>query len=134
MKKLSLLLFLMALLLPFSAFSQRNKKKKAEKKAAEAKVYDLHLEASEIFKKTFTGFSLFDPAEGKTLYEFNADKYFTPASNTKILPLSTCLRTLGASIPALQYSRQGNLLAFWGPGDPSFLNPHLTQNQQVFDF
>ncbi|MBK9013311.1 MAG: D-alanyl-D-alanine carboxypeptidase [Saprospiraceae bacterium] len=34
----------------------------------------------------------------------------------------------------MQYSRQGNLLVFWGTGDPSFLNPHLTQNPQVFDF
>ncbi len=134
MKKLTLLLFATALLLPFSAFCQKNKKKKAEKETVEAKVYDLHLEDSEVFKKAFTGFSLYDPAEGKTLYEFNADKYFTPASNTKILTLYTSLRTLGDSIPALQYSRQGNLLVFWGTGDPSFLNPHLTQNPQVFDF
>ena len=134
MKKLTLILFLTALLLPFSAFTQKNKKKKAEKEVVEAKVYDLHLQDSEVFGRAFTGFSLFDPSEGKTLYEFNADKYFTPASNTKILTLYASLRTLGDSIPALQYSRQGNLLIFWGTGDPSFLNPHLTQNPLVFDF
>ncbi len=134
MQKLTLLLFLTALLLPFSAFSQKNKKQKAEVEAAESKGYDLHLEDSEIFRKAFTGFSLFDPTEGKTLYEYNADKYFTPASNIKILTLYTSLRTLGDSIPALKYSRQGDLLVFWGTGDPSFLNPHLTQNPQVFDF
>ena len=134
MKKLILLLFLAALLVPYNAFSQKNKKKRAAKDVAAAKDYDLHLEDSEVFKKAFTGFSLYDPTEGKTLYEFNADKYFTPASNTKILTLYTSLRTLGDSIPALQYSRQGNLLVFWGTGDPTFLNPHLPQNPLVFNF
>lgn len=134
MKKLQLILFLLALLLPFSAFSQRNKKKKAEKDAAEAQVNDYGIGASTVFAKAFTGFSLFDPAEGKVLFEQNADKYFTPASNTKILTLYASLRSLGDSIPALQYSVEGDLLVFWGTGDPSFLNPHLTQNPQVFNF
>jgi serine-type D-Ala-D-Ala carboxypeptidase/endopeptidase (penicillin-binding protein 4) len=133
MKKFIFLLFLSALLVPFNAFSQKNKKKKAQKQAT-AQAYDLQIENSQIFGKAFTGFMLYDPAEGKTLYEYNADKYFTPASNTKILTLYTCLRTIGDSISSLQYSRQGNLLVFWGTGDPSFLNPHLTQNPQVFNF
>lgn len=133
MKKLIFLLFLSALLVPFNAFSQKNKKKKAQKQAT-SQAYDLQLENSQVFGKAFTGFMLYDPAEGKTLYEYNADKYFTPASNTKILTLYTCLRTIGDSISSLQYSRQGNLLVFWGTGDPSFLNPHLTQNPQVFNF
>lgn len=134
MKKLTLILFATALLLPFSAFSQKNKKKKNAEAPATEQVQDYGIPSSAVFAKAFTGFSLYDPAEGKTLYEFNADKYFTPASNTKILTLYTSLRTLGDSIPALQYSRQGNLLVFWGTGDPSFLNPHLTQNPAVFDF
>ena len=133
MKKFTLIVFAVALLVPSSAFSQKNKKKKADKEAAE-QANDYGITASEVFAKGFTGFTLFDPTENKTLYEVNADKYFTPASNTKILTLYTSLRTLGDSIPALQYSRQGNLLVFWGTGDPSFLNPHLTQNPAVFNF
>lgn len=134
MKKITLIFFLTAFLLPFSAFSQKNKKKKASKDATAQQVQDYGIEQSEVFGKAFTGFALYDPAEGKMRYEYNADKYFTPASNTKILTLYTSLRTLGDSIPALQYSQEGDLLVFWGTGDPSFLNPHLTQNPQVFDF
>ncbi|MCC6723389.1 MAG: D-alanyl-D-alanine carboxypeptidase, partial [Saprospiraceae bacterium] len=134
MDKQILALLLAALLLPTAAFSQKNKRKKADKEAAEIKVKDYGIEESELFNRAFTGFMLYDPAEGKTLYEHNSDKYYTPASNTKILTLYASLRTLGDSIPALQYSKQGNLLVFWGTGDPSFLNPHLTQNPQVFEF
>ncbi|MCU0348170.1 MAG: D-alanyl-D-alanine carboxypeptidase [Saprospiraceae bacterium] len=133
MKNFIALLLLLGLMAPTDLFSQRNKKKKAEKETAE-KLQDYGISASEIFGKGFTGFMLFDPAESKVLFEQNADKYYTPASNTKILTLYTSLRTLGDSIPALQYSRQGKLLLFWGTGDPSLLNPHLTQNPQVFDF
>ncbi len=129
-----LAILLAVLLLPTSAFSQKNKKKKAEKEIAETKVKDYGIEDSELFNRAFTGFALYDPAEGKMLYQRNADKYYTPASNTKILTLYASLRTLGDSIPALQYSRQGSFLVFWGTGDPSFLNPHLTQNTQVYDF
>lgn len=134
MNKSIFLLILFALLVPSVAFSQRNKKKKADKEAIEAKAKDYGIESSELFDGAFTGFALYDPAEGKMLYEHNANKYYTPASNTKILTLYASLRTFGDSIPALQYSRQGNFLVFWGTGDPSFLNPHLTQNPQVFDF
>ena len=32
------------------------------------------------------GISIFDPSENKYLYNYQSDKYFTPASNTKTLP------------------------------------------------
>ncbi len=135
MKYLTLTVLIFALLVPESAFSQRQKRKRAraEERSTE-KRFDLKLEASPVFSKSFTGFALYDPGKGEMLYEYNSDKYFTPASNTKILTLYTSLRMLSDSIPALQYQKQGDLLIFWGTGDPSFLNPHLQQNQQVFNF
>ena len=94
----------------------------AEKRAAEL---DQLLRQSEVFSKIFTGFVLYDPASGQMLYEKDADKYYTPASNTKILTLYTVLKVLGDSIPALRYIETGDSLIFWGTGNPLFRHPLL---------
>jgi len=46
-------------------------------------------------QKSFWGIVVLDRATGETLYELNADKYFTPASNAKIVTSSFALATLG---------------------------------------
>ncbi len=73
----------------------------------------------------FTGFSLVEPATGKSLVAYNADKYFTPASNTKLFSFYAGLMTLGDSIPALRYAVQHDSLIVWGTGNPLLLNPNL---------
>ncbi|MDH4091670.1 MAG: D-alanyl-D-alanine carboxypeptidase, partial [Cyclobacteriaceae bacterium] len=54
-----------------------------------------------------TGFVLFDPVEGKTIYEFNASAYFTPASNTKIFTFFAGLNIIGDSVPSIHYAIRG---------------------------
>ncbi len=88
-----------------------------------------NLETSPTFRQGFAGFALYDPAKKEMLFSHNAEKYFTPASNTKLFTLYTGLKVLGDSIPALRYTEQNDTLFFTGTGDPSFLNPNLEESK-----
>jgi len=74
------------------------------------------------------GFMLYDPAERKVLSEYNSDKYFTPASNTKIFTLFASLKLIPDTIPAFYYEERGDSVIFWGSGDPSLLYNLLPQH------
>lgn len=80
---------------------------------------------SQIVNDHFTGFALYDMDEKKMVFELNSDKYFTPASNTKLFTFYTCHKMLGDSIPAFKYEVHHDSLVFWGTGDPSFLHSDL---------
>ncbi len=81
-----------------------------------------------------TGFIIVDPEKQKTIFEYQSDRYFTPASNTKILTLLTAFTVLGDSLPALRYTSSPDSLIFWGTGDPSFLNHLCYSNDRVYQF
>lgn len=80
---------------------------------------------SKILNDHFTGFALYDLDSNKMVFEQNDDRYYTPASNTKLFTWYTCLRMLGDSVPGLRYEIHGDSLIFWGTGDPSFLHSDL---------
>lgn len=75
----------------------------------------------------FTGFALYDPIKGRSLYRHQADLLFTPASNVKILTLYTCLKVLGDSIPVLRYTQHGDTLQLQGCGSPLLFHPDFEQ-------
>lgn len=80
------------------------------------------------------GFAFYDLDLNKSVFEYNSDKYFTPASNTKIFTLYTGLKIIGDSIPALKYQVRSDSLIFEGTGDPSFLYDEVFQSRKTYDF
>lgn len=92
------------------------------------------LKKSDVFDKGHLGFMLVDPAKEKPLVEINSDKYFIPASNTKLFTFYTAYSILGDGlVNGLNYLEKGDSLIFWGTGDPSFLHPDL-KNEKVLGF
>ncbi|TDQ19496.1 D-alanyl-D-alanine carboxypeptidase/D-alanyl-D-alanine-endopeptidase (penicillin-binding protein 4) [Algoriphagus boseongensis] len=92
------------------------------------------LKKSEVFSQGHMGFMLQDPGKEKTLVEINADKYFIPASNTKIFTFYTSYSILGDGlVNGLNYLERGDSLIFWGTGDPSLLHPDL-KNDRAIEF
>lgn len=77
----------------------------------------------DVISTGFTGISIYEPATNKYWYNYNADKYFVPASNTKLFTLYAGLKYLGDSLTAAKYSIQGNSLFIQPTGDPTFLHP-----------
>lgn len=84
---------------------------------------DLH--TNPIYTDHFTGVALYDPVQQKALIQYNADKPFTPASNTKLFSFYTGLLSLRDSLPVLRYVTSGDSLIFWGTGNPLMLHPDL---------
>jgi D-alanyl-D-alanine carboxypeptidase/D-alanyl-D-alanine-endopeptidase (penicillin-binding protein 4) len=53
------------------------------------------LDASTAARTAFWGIYIVDPKSGDTLYEMNANRFFVPASNTKLFTTALALRRLG---------------------------------------
>ena len=64
----------------------------------------------------------------KVVYQHQADQYFMPASNAKLVTLLEANRILKDSIPAYRYYETPDTLFFWGTGDPSLGHPDLKGN------
>lgn len=88
-------------------------------------------ESTGVFKNQFTGVMVFDPATGDTLVHHNNEKYFIPASNTKIFTLFLSLQALPDSVPTLRYKTHGDTLYFQPTADPLWLHPYLTDSTAV---
>jgi len=84
------------------------------------------------------GISIFEPATNSYWYNYNAEKYFVPASNTKLFTLYAGMKYLGDSLVGLRYSSSDLSNADYETqikptGDPTFLHPDFL-NQPIFDF
>lgn len=90
-----------------------------------SKKVDKFFKNSKILNDHEVGFALSDLDDGTVICEKNADKYFIPASNTKLFTFYAGLKMLGDSVPALRYIIKGDSLIFWGTGDPAFLQRRI---------
>ena len=80
-----------------------------------------------------SGVMIKDLSSGKVLFEKNADQYFMPASNMKLLTFLEANRILGSQIPSFKYRETKDTLFFWGTGDISNLHPSI-KNTALHDF
>ncbi|MHB8753449.1 MAG: D-alanyl-D-alanine carboxypeptidase/D-alanyl-D-alanine endopeptidase [Candidatus Acidiferrales bacterium] len=91
--------------------------------------------ANPLAQNSFIGVLIVDAATGKTLYDLNADRYFTPASNTKLFTTALAMATLGPDYRfRTTIETQGALdaagrlrgdLVLVGRGDPDFSNRRI---------
>lgn len=77
----------------------------------------------EALKAAHVGISIYDPGTGKWLYNYQGDKYFVPASNTKIPTCYAAMKYLGDSLVGLRYMMAGDEVLLEPAGDPTFLHP-----------
>ena len=80
-----------------------------------------------IMAPAHVGISIMDAATGEYVYNYQGDKYFVPASNTKLFTCYAALRYLGDSLTALRYVDKGKgVVEVEGNADPTFLLSEYT--------
>jgi D-alanyl-D-alanine carboxypeptidase/D-alanyl-D-alanine-endopeptidase (penicillin-binding protein 4) len=83
--------------------------------------------------KGYTGISIYEPATGKYLFNYNADKYFLPSSNVKLFTLYAGMKYLGDSLVGLRYKLTHDTVYALPTGDPTYMHTGFI-NQPVADF
>ncbi|MNK17959.1 D-alanyl-D-alanine carboxypeptidase/endopeptidase [compost metagenome] len=80
------------------------------------------LNADTLFNSAHIGFILQHEKTGKVLVAHNADKFFIPASNTKLLTTYAVLKTYPDSLEGWFFHETADTLLLKPNGDPTFLN------------
>lgn len=71
----------------------------------------------------YTGISIYEPETGTYWYNYNGDKYFVPASNTKIPTCYAAMKYLGDSLVGLKWQDfSDTAINIFATGDPTFLH------------
>jgi serine-type D-Ala-D-Ala carboxypeptidase/endopeptidase (penicillin-binding protein 4) len=80
------------------------------------------------------GISIYDPETKQYLYEHDAEKYFVPASNTKLFTCYAAMKYLGDSLVGMRYQNiSDTAINIFPTGDPTFLHSDF-KNNPVLDF
>jgi serine-type D-Ala-D-Ala carboxypeptidase/endopeptidase (penicillin-binding protein 4) len=75
-----------------------------------------------VFRNAHLGVSVYDPAKGKFLFSYQDDKYFVPASNTKIISCYAGMKYLDSMLEGMKYMQSDTGLILIPTGDPTFLH------------
>jgi serine-type D-Ala-D-Ala carboxypeptidase/endopeptidase (penicillin-binding protein 4) len=67
------------------------------------------------------GIAIYDLDRREYVYLHNGDKYFVPASNTKLATLYAGLKYLGDGIPGIEFLDHNDTVIIRATGDPTFL-------------
>ena len=79
------------------------------------------------------GISIYEPATNKYWFNYQADHYFTPASNTKIATCYVAMKYLGDSLDGVLKIENDTAILLLPTGDPTLLHPDF-KNQPVISF
>ena len=134
--RIGALVILVSAIASAPAFAQKskNKSREAPDVARFRRDVDVAL-ADPNAQKAFLGVLIVDAETKGAIYELNADRYFTPASNTKVFTTALALATLGTDYRfRTTIETRGTLnpdgrlrgdLIFVGRGDPDFSNRRI---------
>ena len=92
------------------------------------------LQQDTVLKTGQYGISIYEPASNSYWYNYNADKYFVPASNTKLFSMYAGMKYLGDSLVAARVEKSSdNNLYILPSGDPTFLHNEFN-NQPLVNY
>lgn len=78
------------------------------------------------------GISIYEPGTGKYWYNYQGDKYFVPASNTKLPTCYAAMKYLGDSLVGFEYIVEDQkTLVFKPTADPTFLHTDFNSSREI---
>ena len=84
---------------------------------------------NEALTSAHLGISIYEPSKGKFWYNYQGNKYFVPASNTKLFTCYAALKYLGDSIVGIKCKETEDILFIMPVGDPTFLGISACANK-----
>jgi D-alanyl-D-alanine carboxypeptidase/D-alanyl-D-alanine-endopeptidase (penicillin-binding protein 4) len=77
------------------------------------------------------GISIYEPVTNKYWYNYQGDKYFVPASNTKIPTCFTAMKYLGDSLKSALFIEKDTAIFIFPNGDPTVLHPDYNKQPLI---
>lgn len=87
----------------------------------------------ETLRHAHVGISVYNSSKDKKMYQYQADKFFAPASNTKIVTTYAALKYLNDSLAGVRYYENDTAVYLVPTGDPTFLHEDYS-NHPVLNF